>query len=209
MVKNQPLVANRSKQRLKEGKPIFMFPVWDLRLSIIKIAAHAGFHMLEVQNEHVMRNEEALTNIIVAARDNGLDVLPSVPTHERHYVSRVMDAGAAGVMLPHAETVEQVQAVVRWMKFHPAGERGVIFGPSADYRWTEAEADLASFCEDSNAATMIMLKIESRKGVENAEALLSNEWVDAVALGPNDLSVSMGLAGQWDHPELVAAIKRV
>ena len=207
MVNDQPLIANKAKQRLKEGEPIFVFQVWEfMRPSIVKIAAQAGFHMLWVENEHVLRNEEALTDFIVAARDNGLDVLTSVPTHERHYVSRVLDAGAVGIMLPHAETVEQIQELVRWVKYPPSGERAVVFGPNADYR---EPSDLGRFCEESNEATMILLKIESRKGVENAEALLSNEWVDAMCFGPVDLSVSMGFPGQTDHPEQVAAMEGV
>ena len=199
-------ITNRAKQTLKDGGPLLVFNVFEsIRSAVVKIVSQAGFDMLMIETEHVLHNEESLMNFIVAARDNGLSPLVTVPTVERPFVSRILDAGALGICLAHSETPEQVGELVRWMKYPPAGERALALGPNADYM----SVDVAQYCEEANAATLVMLKIESRKGIENAEAMMGNEWVDAIVFGPGDLSSDMGLHGGWEHPEVLAAMDGV
>ena len=172
---------------------------------MIKIAAQAGYNMLLVENEHVIHNDETLTNFLVMARDNGLAPAVTVLVPERPFVSRLLDAGALGICLSHAEEPEQVAALARWMKYAPDGERGLAMGANVEY----AAGEAARYCREANEATMLILKIESWRGVENAEAMLANEWVDAVVFGPGDLAATMGLHGDWEHPEVVRAMERV
>ena len=201
-----PLITNPAKNILKNGGPIFGFNVFEsLRPSVAKIAARTGYNMLLVENEHVLHNDETLTNFLVIARDNGLSPAVTVLVPSRPIVSRVLDAGALGICLSHAETPDQVEELVRWMKYAPVGERGLAMGANVDY----AEADAARYCQEANAATLLILKIESWRGVENAEAMLSNEWVDAVVFGPGDLAAKMGFHGEWEHPQVVAAMEHV
>ena len=110
-----------------------------------------------------------------------------------------------GICLSHAEEPEQVAALVRWMKYAPDGERGLAMGANVEY----AAGEAARYCREANEATMLILKIESWRGVENAEAMLANEWIDAVVFGPGDLAATMGLHGDWEHPEVVRAMERV
>ncbi len=201
-----PLIVNPAKSILKNGGPIFGFNVFEsLHPSVVKIAAQTGYNMLLVENEHVLHNDETLTNFLVMARDNGLSPAVTVLEPSRSLVSRVLDAGALGICLSHAETPDQVEALVRWMKYAPAGERGLAMGANVDY----AEADAARYCEEANQATLLILKIESWRGVENAEELLANEWVDAVVFGPGDLAAKMGFHGKWEHPQVVAGMEHV
>ena len=120
-------------------------------------------------------------------------------------MSRVLDAGALGICLSHADTPDQVDELVRWMKYAPVGERGLAMGPNIDY----AQVDAARYCKEANEATLLILKIESLRGVENAEAMLENEWVDGVVFGPGDLAATMGFHGEWEHPQVVRAMDRV
>ncbi len=206
MSSEQASVSNPAKQVLKSGGRLLVFNVFEsLRPSVVKVVAQAGYHMLLVETEHVLHNEETLTNFIVMARDNGLSPAVTIQTASRSFASRLLDAGALGICLSHSETPAQVAELARWMKYPPAGERALAFGPNAGY----STADVARYCKDANDATLLMLKIESRKGIENAEALLSNQWVDAVVFGPGDLSADMGLHGQWSHPDVVGAMERV
>ena len=201
-----PLITNPAKDLLKNGEPVFGFNVFEsLRPSVAKIAAQTGYNMLLVENEHVLHNDETLTNFLVIARDNGLSPAVTILAPSRPLVSRVLDAGSLGICLSHAETLDQVEALVRWMKYAPVGERGLAMGANVDY----AEADAARYCKEANKATLLTLKIESWRGVENAEAMLSNEWVDAVVFGPGDLAAKMGFHGEWEHPEVVAAMEHV
>jgi len=206
MADEQTFITNPAKQTLKSGGPIVAFNVFEyLRPAVAKIVAQAGYDMLLIETEHVMHDEQDLTNFIMTARDNGLCPLVTVQTTDRAFVSRMLDAGALGIGVCHAETPEQVAQLVRWMKYPPVGERALAFGANTEYR----AGDAAVYCPQANAATLLMLKIESRKGLENAEAMMANEWVDAIVFGPGDLAADMGLHGQWEHPDVLAAMDRV
>jgi len=143
MLNEAPLIHNPAKEIIKNGGPIFGFNVFEsLRPSIIKIAAQTGYNMLLVENEHVVHNEETLTNFLVMARDNGLAPTVTALVPDRPFVSRMLDAGALGICLSHAEEPEQVAALARWMKYAPAGERGLAMGANIDY----APVDAARYC---------------------------------------------------------------
>ena len=206
MANYRPQIINTAKQTLKDGGRVVVFSVFAYtRPLIIKIAQQTGYDMLLIDAEHVLHNEEHLTDFIVSARDNGLSPLVTVQKSERHAVSRILDAGALGVSIAHAETTDQVDEVVRGVKYPPVGERALGSGPASNYWLT----DPPRYLEEANAATMLVLKIETRKGLENAEAMMSNKWVDGILFGPGDLAVDMGFQGDMEHPEVVAAMERV
>ena len=105
MSSERPLITNPAKNILKNGGPVFGFNVFEsLRPSVAKIAARTGYNMLLVENEHVLHNDETLTNFLVIAKDNGLSPAVTVLMPSRPIVSRVLDAGALGICLSHAET---------------------------------------------------------------------------------------------------------
>lgn len=206
MAAERSLITNPAKEIIKAGGPLFGFNVFEsLRPSVAKIAAQAGYNMLLVENEHVIHNEETLTNFLIIARDSGLSPAVTVLVPDRPFVSRMLDAAALGICLSHADRPEQVEEVVKWMKYAPAGQRGLALGPNANYGHDE----VARYCREANEATMLILKIESWEGVQNAEAMLSHEWVDAVVFGPGDLAATMGYHGEWEHPEVVQAMESV
>ncbi len=206
MADEHPLIRNPAKEILKGGGPLYGFNVFEsLRPSVVKVVAQTGYNMLLIENEHVIHNDETLTNFLVMARDNGLSPTVTVLAPDRPFVSRMLDAGALGICLSHAEEPEQVAALARWMKYAPAGERGLAMGANIDY----APGDAARYCREANEATLLILKIESWRGVENAQALLANQWVDVVVFGPGDLAATMGFHGDWEHPQVVRAMERV
>ena len=199
-------IRNPAKERLKAGEPIIAFNVFEaLRPSVVKIARQLGVDLLLVETEHVQHNPETLTNFLVLARDNGLSPTVTIPTVTRPIVSGLLDAGALGLCLCHAETLEQVEALVRWMKYPPVGERALAHAANAGYRIDDAQR----YCAEANRATLLLLKIESRHGIANAEAMLANEWVDGVVFGPGDLAADMGLHGRGQDPAVLAAIEGV
>jgi 4-hydroxy-2-oxoheptanedioate aldolase len=202
----EPLIANPAKEILKSGGPLFGFNVFEsLRPSIAKIVARAGYNLLFVENEHVVHNEETMTNFLVIARDNGLSPAVTALVPERPFVSRMLDAGALGICLSHADRPEQIEELAKWMKYAPDGERGLALGANSEYRGD----DIPRYCREANEATMLIVKIESLEGVQNAEAILAHEAVDALVFGPGDLAATMGLHGQWEHPDVVSAMQGV
>ena len=206
MDSDQPLIVNRTKDKLKAGEPIFGVNIFEaLTPSVVKIAANAGFDMLMVDAEHAINDDGRLSLFLTLVRDNGMAPVVTVIAPERALVSRVLDAGAMGIILSHSETPEQMQDLVRWVKYAPEGERGLAMGANASYDIS----DVARYCREANDAILILPKIESPLGVENAGAMMDVEGVDGVVFGPGDLSAKMGHPGQWEHPEVLAAINSV
>ena len=200
------VIRNAAKETLKAGGDLRVFNVFEsLRPSVVKVVSQTGYDMILVETEHMLHNPETLTNFLVMARDNDLSPAVTIQMVSRPLVSRLLDAGALGICLSHAETSEQIEELVRWTKYPPVGERALAHGPNADY----LIEDSSLYCREANYATLLMLKIESRRGLENAEAMIANEWVDAVVFGPGDLAADMGLHGRWDHPEVIAAMEGV
>ena len=206
MDSDQPLIVNRAKNKLKADEPIFGVNIFEaLTPSVVKIAANAGFDMLMVDAEHAINDDGRLSLFLTLVRDNGMAPVVTVIAPERALVSRVLDAGAMGIILSHSETPEQMQNLVRWVKYAPEGERGLAMGANASYD----NSDVARYCREANHAMLILPKIESPLGVENAGAMMEVEGVDGVVFGPGDLSAKMGYPGQWEHPEVLAAINSV
>ena len=206
MPQQEAHISNRAKELLKAREPIRALNVFEsLRPSVVSIVAQTGYDMVLVETEHILHNPETFTSFLVMARKAGLCPTVTIPEVSRTLVSRTLDAGALGICLSHSETPEQVDELVRWMKYPPIGERALAHGPNADYLIEDASA----YCTQANEATMLVLKIESRLGLENAEAMISNEWVDGIVFGPGDLAADMGLHGQQDHPDLIDAMQAV
>ena len=200
------MISNPVKEAWKRGDPATGFNVFEsLRPSVAKVAARAGFDFLMVDTEHVVHNEETLTNFLVLARDNGLAPWVTVVAPERALVSRMLDAGALGIVLSHADTAGQVEELVRWCRYAPVGERGLALGANAGYD----SSDVAAYCEAANEAVLVIPKIESALAVENIDSILAVEQVDGIVFGPGDLAATMGLHGQWEHPDVLAAMEKV
>ena len=206
MDRQQPLISNPAKDKLKAGEPIFGVNIFEaLTPSVAKVAAHAGFDVLMVDAEHALNDGSGLAMFLTLVRDNGVTPIVTVTAPERALVSRVLDAGALGIILSHSETPEQMEDLVRWVKYAPEGVRGLALGANAGYDGS----DIARYCREANQATLVLPKIESPIGVENAGAMMDVEGIDGVVFGPGDLSAKMGLPGQWEHPEVLAAINSV
>ena len=129
-----------------------------------------------------------------------------VPSAEYKDIARALDVGAEGVMLPMVSSAEAAEEIVRCMKYVPRGERGVIVRCSTDrYTTGPTMEKLAA----ANERTTFFAQIETADGVKNAEAIASVDGVDCLWIGHFDLSCSLGLPGEVDHPDFLAAVDTV
>ncbi|MCG3181435.1 MAG: 2-dehydro-3,6-dideoxy-6-sulfogluconate aldolase [Phycisphaerae bacterium] len=170
------------------------------------LAADAGLDFVMVDLEHGAHTVETLTDLAAAATGVGLPVLVRVPELSRGWVSRVLDAGASGVMVPMTETVEQARRIVEWAKYPPLGGRGLSsFGPNTAYRRL---GDVTQLMADANREVLTIAQIETVAGVAAADQIAAVDGIDALLVGPHDLSVSLGHPGVVDTPDQDAAIAR-
>jgi len=198
---------NRVKRALREGNVVVGTMISEVRSpTFMQILALAGFDFVFIDMEHGAYDLERAADLIRVARLSGICPLVRVPDPQYHLISRPLDAGAQGLMIPRVESVEQVTTIVRSVKYPPKGERG--FSGWRGYNDFQQEP-IPDLIRQANEETMIILQIERKRAVERIDALLSIEGVDAALIGPDDLSVSLGLPGQHTHPAMDESIQRV
>lgn len=155
---------------------------------------HSGFH-----NETI----KAALRYFEAA---GLPTIVRVPSKEYHHIARAADMGAEGIMLPMVNDAAEARAILDCMKYVPEGKRGVALGVAHDnYRGGPTMEKLAA----ANERITFFAQIETAAGVENADAMAALDGVDCLWVGHFDLTNSMGIPGQFDHPSYTDAIKKV
>ncbi len=193
-------------RKLREGKRVIGTMVRMIKdPAVAWMAHHAGLGYIMLDLEHGSYTLETVGNIFKVGRALGLGCFARVPELSRGYVSRIMDAGATGVMVPMLESVEQARQLVAWSKYAPLGDRG--FGTIGDH--TNYAAAGTEFMARSNDETLAIAQIETRRAIEEVDAIAAVPGIDALLIGPNDLSVSLGCAGDLMGEQLEKAIGRV
>ena len=172
--------------------------------AIAEIMARAGFDWLAVDLEHsviTIREAEELIRVIELA-----DVTPLVrlTSNSPDQIKRVMDAGSHGIIVPMINSVEETQRAVKAVKYPPEGKRGVGLARAQGYGTRFKE-----YLEWQKEHSIVIIQVEHIDAVNNLEAIFSVEGVDGYIIGPYDLSGSMGIPGQFDHPEFIAVMERV
>jgi 2-keto-3-deoxy-L-rhamnonate aldolase RhmA len=198
---------NKVKSALKRGETVFGTMVQEMRSpGIAQILAVAGFDFFFIDMEHSPFNMETVADLIRTARLSNIAPFIRVPDLEYHLLSRPLDAGAQGLMVPRVDTPDQVRKVISFMKYPPMGERGcAVLRGHAEY---QAEP-VKDFIEGANRETLVIIQIESKQAIDHIEDMVSIPGVDVALIGPNDLSVSLGIPGELTHPLEIEHIDKV
>ncbi len=198
------------KAALKRGEVLIGTFVLEFGGSAIAtLLARAGADFIVADLEHSVFSIETMGRIIRDARGANLPCIVRVPVLERHFVSRILDAGATGVMIPRVESGEDLEKIQNWTKYAPEGDRGVAFGIGHTDYGDFTKLDTQEYVRRANEEILRIGQIETVKAVENLEDILTTGGLDVIFIGPYDLSTSMGISGELEHPLLLAAIKRV
>jgi 2-keto-3-deoxy-L-rhamnonate aldolase RhmA len=194
------------RERLRDGQTVIGSWVNTASPIVAEIMAGAGFDFLAVDAEHSAVEVPGAQQLFQAIRSGSPDCTPLVrlPGCEYDVIKRYCDAGAQGVVAPLVNTPAQARAVVDAVKYPPMGRRGVGFCRDNAYGANFDEA-VAS----ANDRTLVCVQIEHIDAVDDIEAILAVDGVDATFIGPYDLSASMGLTGRTDHPRVQQACDRV
>jgi len=169
---------------------------------VAELMAAAGFDFICVDVEHSAVDLPQTQQLFQAIRSGNPDCAAIVRLHGVDYslVKRYLDAGARGVVAPLVRTAEEAKLLVQATKYPPMGLRGVGFCRANDYGMR-----LADECDRANDEILLAVQIEHIEAVENIDEILSVEGIDAVFIGPYDLSASMGITAQFEHPDYLKA----
>ncbi|MEI7025534.1 HpcH/HpaI aldolase family protein [Paenibacillus sp. y28] len=199
------LKKNRLKQKLAEGLPVFGLLGSIPSPLVVEMVGCAGFDFIIIDTEHVMVNPETLEHMIRAAEAVELTALVRVSEPNPKEILRVLDAGALGIVVPHIETKEQAELIVRSCKYSPEGMRSLNSGRAGQF----GKFDLTRYIREANEEVMVVPMIESRLGVEQAEHILSVPGIDMVLEGAADLSQSYGIPWQTRSPVVKEGLRQV
>jgi len=173
---------------------------------VTTLMGQVGFDFVFIDMEHGAYSIETVADLIRGAKSVGCSTIIRVPSAERYFISRVLDAGAEGIMVPMVSTREQTERAVRYAKFPPIGKRGVgSHTAQTDY----ARVKASDFTQQANEKTLVIPQIENAEGIRNIDEIMSVDGVDLAVLGPNDLSFDLGYQGKADSPECLEAIQKV
>lgn len=199
---------NSVKTLLRQKKPVV--GTWITLCPhprIAKLFAATGFDFVLIDMEHTDFTTETVGALVLCARESGLVPIVRPPGTDRpHDLTRPLDAGAMGLLLPLIETGDQLREIMVHTKYHPDGKRILnLRGPHTEY----GTGSVTDTIRSVNEQTLTIAMIESQKGLDNLEDICSVPGLDVIIIGPDDLSQDLGVPGQLDHPLVETAREQV
>ncbi len=198
---------NTVKRTVREGGVSLGTMVFEFNTpGIARIAAGAGAEFVIYDMEHTGWSIETVRWLIATSGSTGLVPMVRAPSTAYHLLSRPLDVGAMGLMVPMVESERQAREIVAHAKYPPHGRRGAAFGIAHD---DDGDGDPAAKMESANQEGMLIAQIETPGGVEAADAVAAVEGIDVLWIGQFDLTASLGIPAQFDHPDYLNAVDRV
>ena len=164
----------------------------------------ADFDFLAIDMEHSSITLPEAKNIISISQSCGVSCFPRPVSHSNDYIKPLLDFGSDGILIQMVEDSEQVKNLIDLIKYPPIGKRSFGVNRAQGYGM-----DFDSYIKNWNESSIFMIQIESIKGVENIDEILSFDEIDGVMVGPYDISGSLGVPGQLSHPDVIKASKKV
>lgn len=172
--------------------------------SIVEILATAGFDWLTLDLEHAAIDYAQAMNLIAHIQAKGMKALVRVSKNEEVVIKKVMDAGADGIIVPTVKNADEARQAVEFVKYPPFGKRGVGLNRAQNYG-----IGFEEYVKWQAEESVVIAQIEHIDSVHNIEAILMVEGIDGIMIGPYDLSASMGMPGNYDHPDVKVALAKI
>ena len=192
------------KTKLRARRKVFAAWTSLSHPSITEMFARSGVDFIGIDIEHSTISQEQSQRIIAAAQAAGSLCLPRIASHNMEMIKRLLDSGADGLIVPMVKTADDVRNLINWSKYPPEGSRSFGIARGQGYGF-----DFDNYTANWNKVSSLIVQIESMQGVDNIEDILSCEGVDGAMIGPYDLSGSLGIPGQINHKDVVAAGQKV
>lgn len=194
----------RFRKRLEEGEILIGSAVYLTDPMATEALADSS-DVIWIEQEHNPMSLEALRGHLMAARGKGKPALVRVAGSDTPFIKPILDAGASGIVVPQVQSVEEVQRIVADCRYPPVGRRG--FGPLVPSNYGRDGGP--DHVEEANANVFVAVMIETVEAVEAIDDIVAVPGLDSVVLGPWDLSGALGMLGEVQRPEVVAAMEKV
>ncbi|AHC18559.1 HpcH/HpaI aldolase family protein [Paenibacillus polymyxa] len=194
--------TNTLKEKIERKQSVFGLFVSIPHPVIIEMIGHAEYDFVIIDLEHAATNMESVEELVRAAELAGMTPLVRISKVERVEILKVLDCGAQGIVIPHVEQREQVEEAVRHAYYHPLGMRSLNSGRPGVF----GKYPLTGYIQEANEQVMVVPMIESVEGVRQSASILSHPQVSWVLEGAADLSQSLGVPWQTEHPDVQRAL---
>ena len=202
----QQMRRSRVLERLQGGHVVRSFKVNLACARVVEIAALSGFDCIWTDKEHVANDWSVIEKQVWATKAHDADLLVRVSRGSYSDYVRALELDAAGIMVPHIMNLADAQEVVRQTRFHPLGRRAIDNG-NADARYTAVSLD--DYLKVANEQRFLVLQIEDPEPMADLDAIAALDGVDMLFFGPADFSHGLGAPGQWSHPAIIDARRRI
>ena len=198
--------TNTTKAKLKAGETVFGCFVRYPDASLVEVMGYQGWDFLVFDGEHGTLEPRDCEHLVRAAELRGVTPVVRVPTNQPPAILRLMDTGPQGVHVPWVNSAAEAEAAVRSVKYYPRGIRGLAGIRAADYGQAAA---LGDYVREANEQTLVAIHIETADAVDRLSEIVAIDGLDVIFIGPMDLSHSLGVPGQPQHPTVQAAMQRI
>jgi 4-hydroxy-2-oxoheptanedioate aldolase len=203
----EAVLKNAAKERLDRGELALGVILRQARtVDIAPIMKSCGYDWLFLDLEHNSMDLDTAVQIAVAALGAGIAPVARVPAGQLWMATRFLDGGGLGIVMPHVDTPEEARAIAAALRYPPHGHRSVAGGlPHFGY----AKVGVAQTCAAINAATLVVVMLETPTAIANAAAIAAVPGVDSLLIGTNDLAMELGIPGGFGDERIVAAYQAV
>ncbi len=201
------ILKNAAKERLDAGELALGVILRQARtVDIGPIMKSCGYDWLFLDLEHNSMDLDTAVQIAVAALGAGIAPVARVPAEQLWMATRFLDGGGLGIVVPHVDTPEEAHKIAQALRYPPQGHRSVAGGlPHFGY----AKVGLAETCAAINAATLVVVMLETPTAIANAAAIAAVPGIDSLLIGTNDLAMELGIPGGFGDERIVAAYQAV
>jgi 2-dehydro-3-deoxyglucarate aldolase len=194
----------KTKNKMQAGEPAIGGWVMTGNPAVVEIMAAEGFDFLVADMEHTAIHVETFYHMILATKGTGCELIARLPACDPVVAKQVLDMGAAGIIVPSVNTPAEAAQTVAIAKYPPEGTRG-----AALCRATGFGRNFADYYANHNREVLVVAMIEHITAVKQVDAILATPGLDAILVGPYDLSASMGIPGQLKHPDVLKAQEEI
>ena len=192
------------KQKLRNRERLFAGWISYAHPSITETFALAGFDFMAIDMEHTTISTEQAQRIIAASQAQGVPCLPRPVSHSNDWIKPLLESGADGMLIQMVNNKEELENLIQHVYYPPVGNRSYGVNRAHDYGFS-----LDEYFKRWNESGSFIIQVESIEAVDNIDDLLSFDEIDGVMIGPMDLSGSLGIPGQTNHPDVIEASTRV
>lgn len=200
------MTGKQIKEALRAGEPVFGTMIVSTSPRWLDVIGQLGLDFVFIDTEHIAIDRDQLSWMCHAYAGKEISPIVRIPSPDPYQACMTLDGGAKGIVAPYVETVNQVQHLRGAVKFRPIKGKKL-----ADYLegQKEMEPELLEYLEKHNENNVLIVNIESQTAIDNLDEIVKVPGLDAVLIGPHDLSCNLGVPEQYDHPRFKSAVEDI